>query len=635
MERFPLKLTDFLPARKIDWLDGRSISLHQRISYLRWVTPVIVLVLAAVHQGVLLVLLDRLPSAQHSLVQLAVYSVTGIVVAWIGLTWLARAVARQEQAEAELRHAYAELERTHRQLQTIYQVGRRVANAGDVQELLDIAGRVPVEILGARGTTVVTFDQERGRADLEMTWGLSDAAVRALRRQVQAGFPADRCATCRPLTAQISQDCPLLTPLQAAGCAEGIDRVVCLPLGRGRERVGVVAAYMDASSPALDDRVNLVNILATEITAALEGVRLRARQMATLYAVDRVTQEYHDLDALLERVLVTTVAGWGAQAGAILLAEGAEEAWSIHAHQGMGNDLGSAGFGLALRLIEEARAAGQPLIVRERPGDDGLASVTVVLLQAEGETLGALFLGAAQPATFTSAQADLLTAIAHQIALAVRNAQLYSRLRQMAVLEERYRLSREMHDGLAQTLGYLGMQAERLERLLVEGREELLRQELAEVRQVIAEAYLDVREAIEGLRLGFEEPWGLVEALKTQLETFARRTGLSVEYAGVEDPGEFPPAVTLHLLRIAQEALTNVRRHARAHHVRVQLTREDGYLELTVADDGRGFEPALPKGLHRVGLASMRERARSLGGQFTLATSPGQGTRVTVRMPLV
>ena len=625
-----------VPFAGVVWerLGWWRIPLHRRLRALRWLVPAIVLALAAIHQGILYVLLDRLPPTRHSLAQLAVYGITGMVVAWIGLTLIARAVARQEQAEADLRRAYAELEHTHQQLQTIHQVGRRVANATDVQQLLDIAARIPVELLDARGTSVVTFDRKKDRADLEMTWGLNEAAVRALRQQMQAGFPTARCATCRPLTARVTQDCPLLVPLREAGCAEGIDRVVCLPLGRGQEREGVVVAYLDKTSTPSADRVNLVNILATEITAALEGVRLRARQMATFYAVDRATQEYHDLDVLLERVLATTLAGWGAQAGAILLAEGAAGAWDIRAHQGLGDDLGSARFGLVLRLVEETRAAGRPLIMQGYEDEDnGLGSMATVLLQAEGETLGALFLGATQPDTFTAAHTDLLTAIAHQIALAVRNVQLYSRLRQMAVLEERYRLSREMHDGLAQTLGYLGMQVERLERLQAEGKTEQLQQELAELRQVIAEAYLDVRESIDGLRLAAERPGQLAEALRAHLEDFARRTGLVVDDAGIQDVGDLDPEVALHLLRIAQEALTNVRRHAQARHVQVRLTRGAEHLELTVADDGRGFDPALPQGRQRVGLASMRERARSLDGQFILATSPGQGTRVTVRVP--
>lgn len=609
-------------------------SLHRRLLRLRGALPLIVLALAAFHQAVLFALLDRLPPRWHSAVQLAVYGATGIVVAWIGLTWLARAVARQEQAEAELRRAYADLERTHRQLQTIHEIGRRVTNAADVQELLEIAARMPVDLLGACGAAVVTFDREKDRANLEIAWGMSDAAVSVLRRRVEANFPTERCITCRPLTAQIHQDCPLLTPLREAGCAGNTRRVVCLPLGRERERVGVIAAYLDRESLPSPDQLNLVNILATEIMAALEGVRLRARQMATLYAVDRVTQEYHDLDALLERVLSTMVAGWGAQAGAILLAESPDQAWTIRAHQGLGGDLGATRFGLALRMAEKARDSGQLLIVPRRVARDGLASVATVLLQAEGETLGALFLATTEPETFTLAHRDLLTAVGHQIALAVRNAQLYSRLRQMAVLEERYRLSREMHDGLAQTLGYLGMQAERLERLLAEGRTDQFREELTQLRQTIAEAYLDVRESIDGLRLAVERPGGFLEALLAHLEDFRQRTGLVVDTSGIEDPGDLSPEVALHLLRIAQEALTNVRRHAQARHVRVRLTREGGHLELTVADDGRGFDPSLSQGRHHVGLASMRERARSVDGQLTLATSPGQGTRVTVRVPL-
>ncbi|RMF91468.1 MAG: GAF domain-containing sensor histidine kinase [Nitrospinota bacterium] len=593
----------WISERRAAWT-APPVPLHRRIILLRRGLPLIVLSLAAFHQLILYALLDRLPPAWHGLVQLSVYGLTGIVVAWIGFTWLLRAVVRQEQAEADLRRAYADLEHTHQQLRTIHAVGRRIANASDEQELLEIA------------------------------WGLSDTAAGVLRCQMQAGLSSDRCAACRPLTARFNDDCPLLKPLQQAGCPDDIDQVVCLPMGHRGERVGVVVAYLKAGTSPSAEQLDLLNILATEITAALEGVRLRTRQMATLYAVDRVTQEHHDLDALLERVLTTTLNGWGAQAGAILLVEDTGGTWNIRAHQGLGDDLRSARFGLVLEWAEKARSAGQPLLVQEEGVDRDLTSVATVLLQTEGETLGALFLGANQPGTFTTAQADLLTAVAHQIALAVRNAQLYSRLRQMAVLEERYRLSREMHDGLAQMLGHLGLQAERLERLVMEGRSEVVRQELKELRHVIAEAYLDVREAIDGLRLVVEQPGDLVKALQVYVEDFARRTGLAVEYTAVEELGTVPPEVGLHLLRIAQEALTNVRRHAQARRVWVQLTRDNGYVELTVADDGRGFDQALPQGRRHLGLASMRERAQSLDGQFTLATSPGRGTRVTVRIPL-
>ena len=560
--------------------------------------------------------------------------VVTLTVVWAGWSWLKHVSARQEQTERELERARAELERTRRQLETILEVGRRVASAADVQELLEIAARVPVALLNARATTVVTLDPEKERAELEMAWGLDEAAVCALRHCLQHNFPAERCRQCRPLTALLVQDCPLLMALQQAGRASFVQQVVCLPLGRGQERTGIVAAYLERPAPLTTDQLNLISILGAEISAALEGVRLRSRQTATFYAVDRITQERQDLDVLVERVLETTVAGWGAQAGAILLAEGDENTWTVRAHVGLGEGLSAPSFCVVLRAVAEARQASRVLTVRERSDEEGLASTATVLLQAEGETLGALFLGATRPGTFSHKHGDLLLAIGHQIALAIRNAQLYSRLRQMAVLEERYRLSREMHDGLAQTLGYLSMQAERLERLLAEGQEAQVKDEVAELRRAIAEAYLDVREAIDGLRLNVEEYGDLARALQLQLEDFARRTGLAVDGSNIQDPGALPADVALQLLRISQEALTNVRRHARARHVWVHLVREGDYVELTVADDGQGFDPALTWGRHHVGLASMRERARSVGGQFTLATRPGQGTRVIVRVPV-
>lgn len=604
----------------------------RRLAELRWPIVIIVVGAAAVHQALLFALLRVFPAARQEWIHLAFYSITGVIVVTLGLRTLLRTAERQEQAEADLRVAYADLEQTHRQLQTIHEVGRRVTNSSDIQELLEIAARIPVELLGAASASVITFDAERERSTLEMTYGLDAGAVQALRRQAETAHSGQRCANCQPLTAHVNAECHLLASVQAAGAGSGLDRIVCMPLGRGDERSGVVSAYLRPGVQPSQEQIHLVSILATEVTGALEAARLRARQMATLYAVDQATQERRSLDALLSRVLETTIDGWSVQAGAILLAAG--ESWDVRTQRGMGHDLGAPAFGLALRLAERARATGQPVFFQEQVNGGVFASAAVLLLQAEGDTLGALFLGAAQPGMFKPAQAELMKAIASQIALAVRNAQLYSQLRQTAVLEERYRLSREMHDGLAQTLGYLGMQAERIEGMAERGESERLPVEIKELRQVIAEAYLDLRETIDGLRLTLDQPGGFSGALQAHVEDFTRRSGLPVDCSCVEAPADLPPDVALHLLRITQEALANVRRHAQASRVWVSLGRENGTLELTVADDGQGFDAASPLARGHVGLASMRERVRSLDGQLTFATSPGQGTRVTARVPL-
>jgi signal transduction histidine kinase len=230
---------------------------------------------------------------------------------------------------------------------------------------------------------------------------------------------------------------------------------------------------------------------------------------------------------------------------------------------------------------------------------------------------------------------DLLATMAHQVVLAVRNAQLYAKLGQMAVVEERYRLSREFHDGLAQTLGYLGLQAERLENLLGMGQVETAVTEFDELRRSIRAAYADVREAIDGLRLKVDDPEQLAERLAEYTAEFSRQTGLRVQFTAVPENISVEPETALQLLRIAQEALTNVRKHAQARHIEISLQASSGQVELAVWDDGRGFPDALPanRDYHSYGLDSMRERAEQVGGSLTVSTQPGQGTRIAAIVP--
>jgi signal transduction histidine kinase len=144
-----------------------------------------------------------------------------------------------------------------------------------------------------------------------------------------------------------------------------------------------------------------------------------------------------------------------------------------------------------------------------------------------------------------------------------------------------------------------------------------------------------VREAIDGLRLGVEAPGQIAARLGEYAAEFARQTGLEVDYRA-DPPGlATEPAAGLHLLRIAQEALTNVRKHAQARRVEVRLAQCGDEIELTITDDGRGFpEPAPGAAARRsYGLTTMRERAAGLGGSLTVATVPGQGTRISATLP--
>ncbi len=200
------------------------------------------------------------------------------------------------------------------------------------------------------------------------------------------------------------------------------------------------------------------------------------------------------------------------------------------------------------------------------------------------------------------------------------------------MLEERQRISRELHDSIAQTLGWLSLKLEMLSDDLGENAPPRVRKDVDLMQQVVREAVYDVRESILALR---QDPGQrLVSAVGSWIMEFRRRTGLDVEYKVTDKDVPIPPTVEVELFRIVQEALTNVRKHAQARHVRVELHVQPEGIELIVEDDGRGFSPQHTSGEDHFGLRIMRERAESLNGTFHMTSSPGKGTRIHVHLPL-
>jgi len=601
----------------------------------RWLAPFVVLALVAVHELLLSTLVPRQFSMWRDAVGMMIYSATGVAATWLALTMLARALARREHAEAELRAAFAELEFNHQKLLALNEFGARIADANHEETVLELAAQGAVQLTDARASSVVTFDDQRERLKLDMAWGLSDRYLRAMRSQMETGIPMARCRECTVLKTHASSDCPLFVGLHDEARAEGIGSLVCLPIVRDQERVGVISAYFPSVDGPPEDHLRLLNILGGVIASALDSLRQRQRQVGTLHALDRAAQSTQALNDLATQVLDIAAAGWDAQAGGIFLYDAATQTWTCRARRNLGDALTDARFQLGLELANQTHATRAPVLrANVTDGAHDLRALVAAPLVAEDETFGAIFLGATRARNFGDDHIEMLTTMAHQIALAIRNAQLYAQVNQLAVLEERYRLSREIHDGLAQTLSYLSLQAERLENLIAAQRYDATTSELSELRQTIRAAYVDVREAIDGLRLDVGEPDKLVARLGEYVDEFARQTGVAATFACEPAGLSVPPDTGLQLLRIAQEALTNVRKHSHAKNVQVALRAHAREIELSVTDDGRGFRDAAEPGraYHSHGMATMRERAQSIGGALTVATGAGQGTRIVVTM---
>ena len=214
------------------------------------------------------------------------------------------------------------------------------------------------------------------------------------------------------------------------------------------------------------------------------------------------------------------------------------------------------------------------------------------------------------------------------------NLNIRRRIEREAIIEERRRIARELHDGVAQSLSYLNLKTKGISDSVSSQNTVQALTELSDVRQVVQDTYEDIREAIDQLSAEVRN-LPLISALANYIREFSANNGIPVQFDVARPFPQLSPVAELQLLRIAQEALTNVRRHALATEVEVKLENSGEAVELIIKDNGKGFTLAdleeTPPGYH--GLNIIRERAEGLGGSLNISTAPGEGTAVMVSLP--
>ncbi len=279
-----------------------------------------------------------------------------------------------------------------------------------------------------------------------------------------------------------------------------------------------------------------------------------------------------------------------------------------------------------------------PRINRELNLRMGTKSLLAVPLVIQGQVLAVAVTGTfSKYRTFTDDQLELVRNIMSAAALVIENARMHEKTRYMAMLEERERLAREIHDNLAQTLSIVNLQASHINNLLKRGETEQAQSFLTEMKNMVVEAHVDARDAIFSLRSGSKSMQEFIQTLHDYLEHYRSNYGVNTRLITPDDSAIVLPAETIiQLTRIIQEALTNVRKHAAASNVQVRLEQQSNQLRITIQDDGRGFDPLKLETASKdqVGLQVMRERTECLGGQMRVDTAPGQGTSISVRIPL-
>lgn len=388
--------------------------------------------------------------------------------------------------------------------------------------------------------------------------------------------------------------------------------IVLAPLIKNDETVGILNIAVDVTEQTKLQQ-NLERLIAE-----------RTRELQVLLDVTAAANRSLDLKETLATTLDLIVALVGAsRAGVMLLDEPTGELipYSLRPVR----DVASDDLEKMLSTCRSVLDNGAALYIAPDPEEGLLEPGALIPLESRGDRLGVLVIVGSQGGAFSTAQLALFQSIADQLGVAVENARLFARSEQAAVTAERNRLARDLHDAVTQTLFSSSMIADVLPKIWERNPDEG-RRRLEELRQLTRGALSEMRTLLVELRPAALADTDLGDLLEHQVNAFIARTRLQV---GFERSVSYNPPVEVKeaFYRIAQEAFNNIARHAEAAQVRVRLDGEPGKMDLTIQDDGVGFD-AQTLEHEGLGLGIMRERARSIGARLEVVSRPGRGTRL-------
>ncbi len=280
--------------------------------------------------------------------------------------------------------------------------------------------------------------------------------------------------------------------------------------------------------------------------------------------------------------------------------------------------------------VDDPSLEVQDLILLAPPADEYRALLAVPIL-IKDEIYGRLRLYYRAPREFSEEDAELVVLFSEQAALAIENARLREQVKQAAISEERSRLARDLHDAVTQTIFSAKLMAEALPRVWERRPEEGLRG-LAELHRLIQGALAEMRTLLLELRPTAITEKQLGELLKQLTDTLASQTQLAITFTA-EGDRTLPASVQIAFYRVAQEALNNIVKHAKASHVLVELRGQGETMTLRIRDDGRGFDLSAIRP-DQLGVNIMRERAQSVGATCALTSQPGHGSEVVITWSL-
>lgn len=555
-----------------------------------------------------------------------------ILIAFGAVVYLAADIFLQyfderNRLRKRLQETEKQLQEVFRRQKTILHISQMFAEASNEDEVVDVALNLSRELIGAEGASFVSLDEHSHPLTPKVVGDLPSPAANAWIEYLASPEVRRACQICQKME-QLNHECPLIKETFSAH--EGI---YCLPLRRGDQEFGVLNLYFPkGASLDLEGRESLRTLI-DETVLTLDGIRLRKRAMSTMLQL-RVLREKSDLDGVLQDMLDSLHETLEADYSRVVIWDVNTGELATTVQYGAINETSRP---LIEGILQSVRSSREPVVL-ENLSSGNISSGGVQALMAiplsvpEQPVIGALLVVNRRTRAFGQSQLSILNTIANQAALVVQSIYMTTQLEFQTIMEERTRLAREIHDGLAQTLGFLKLKTAQLRGFIEKGQTDLARQTANTCYDVLAEAYQETRRSIDGLRISPGKD-GVAGWLRQTVAEFEDYSGVKVKVCTPEVPIDLPPEVHAQMIRIVQEALSNVRKHAQADLVEVTCREQDGDVLLEIQDNGIGFDAGDISSPSQHGLRGMRERAELIGADFQVTSQPHRGTLVSVRLP--
>lgn len=544
-------------------------------------------------------------------------------------------------------------------LEILNEVGLAVTQMLDLDQILQYTENVLVKRLGIAECLIYLWDDEADNYKMWHSYGIEDRMTQEIEMNRQAGMDfVQEIANSRKamFVPKINED----TRFNSEMRNRYHDHYYFgFPLISRTMVIGVIE-LISPSLPAYEsENIFFLESLGREIGVAIDNAFLVAKakkqqdDAMTLYKLGTKISSSLILSEVLEAVAESARTLVNTDVGVVgLFQETCQEIkiWSANGQGGKklegliihldGNSYGRKLYDGEIISGSIIRSSNTQSKTRNFFDLDEFDSYLVIPLHLGEIFLGVIAVLSKHYRQFSRTDIQLLKQLGYHVFVAIENARLHQQLRYGAALEEQNKLAREFHDSLAQAMGYIKIKAIMTNDMLVKQDVEKARSHLIELINMTSVLYTDIREAIFNLRNTDSNHGDFFSALQEYLIEYQQYYGLDVRFTMDDSSSlEFSPEVANQLMRIVQEALSNVRRHACAHKVWIQCWQDQGEINISIEDDGSGFDPheisTRDTSKQSFGLQIMRERVQYINGELKIDSEPGKGTKILIQIPSI